>query len=128
MDYRRAPWALLAPACLTLSSCQLSVPIRIEQLPDGRISIQTIDDEDDPACIESLDISDGREVGASVLWEVWLHPDAEKAGKCVSEIIYPTIPPGYDGEKPEIPFEKGRKYVVAAQGAGFYTVAEFVRR
>ncbi|GAA0296393.1 hypothetical protein GCM10009087_02700 [Sphingomonas oligophenolica] len=110
-----------------LSSCKLSVPLEIQQSPDGKVSIEGIEHFGKP-CIESLQIADSYALDASVYWSVIIKPIDGPARPCFSKLTYPDTPVDFDLSSPARELVTGRTYYVSASGPGFDSSVEFVRR
>ena len=123
----RAKFGLLALAAIGLSSCQLSVPIDVQQLDDGRIAISTGGWKPQP-CIETLIIADSFEKKAKKFWDLEILADINSNIACKNKIIYPDFPKNYQLISAPIKLQAGRKYYVLVDGAGFHSGGTFIRR
>lgn len=123
----RAAFGLLALAAIGLGSCQLSVPIDVQQLDDGRIAISTGGWEPRP-CIQTLIIADGQEEKANKLWDLEILSDVNSNLACKNKIIYPDFPKNYQLVSAPVKLEAGHKYYVLVDGAGFHSGGNFIRR
>jgi len=123
----RGAFGLLALAAIGLGSCQLSVPIDVQQLDDGTIAISTGGWEPQP-CIKTLIIADSFEKNANKFWNLEILPDVNSNISCKNKIIYPEFPKNYQLVSAPIKLEAGRRYYVLVDGAGFHSGSIFIRR
>ena len=128
MDFRqRRIVAILLGGGFILSSCQLSIPIEIQQLDNGKISIEAKDNFGKP-CIGTIQIVDSYAPNAKVFWEIAENVDLAPSTPCTTKITYPDKPYGYDLSSPAKDLVPGQKYYVLVHGGGYSSSAEFVRR
>jgi len=133
MDLRYLVRVLLVGLfCITLSSCQIIVPIAIQQLDDGRISIETKNGIFRRSCIEFLTIfrvvQGKTESNFPMSWRISTMAGNDHWKRCVSKVTYPKVPADYQKDVPGEDLRPGQKYIIEAEGPGYDTKEEMVRR
>lgn len=132
----RMVFSLLSLALV--AGCQIGVDVDVQQLPDGRISIEATRRGifGGRICVdEALTEHEARtRPGAFVDWAIRRDDNAP----CRSSFIYPEVPVGYrlatnsydpDPDFPRnIGLQAGKEYNASVAGVGFSWGASFVRR